>query len=134
MPTPPIDRTIEGTVAYLDALAATVVAGEQTACGMPRGKGLDIAFLQTEAASIANDIFPPRTARLPATAMAVAEAYDVTQAGTRIAKLYALGRTEFYAQSVADLDTRIRRYETLKAIIVGALTMAKTVNETISLK
>lgn len=119
-------------VKYLGSMSSMLSKGDRTASGetddktpeeLPQKEGM--AALSTDGRAIANAVFTSVHAKMPAELLAMSDAYDATQACTRMAKLYNRDRKDFYDLASRDLDTRKSRLAYKQGLILAMLSETK---------
>lgn len=123
-------------VKYLGAMSSMLSKGDRTAAGetddktpeeAPQKEGMQA--LSTDGRTIANAVFTSVHAKMPAELLAMANAYDTTQACTRMAKLYSRARKDFYDLASRDLDTRKSRIAYKQGLILAMLKNSQKAKE-----
>ena len=101
---------------YLAGQVANLTREDDTAGGQTDDKqegkptqAEQIGAGTTDGRNIANAVFGKGKVLIPAEIIAAADTYDVTEAATRINKLYGLTRDKFYEQASAAVQTRKNR-------------------------
>lgn len=79
----------------------------------------------TDARKIANVVFSGGKLRLPCELLACGDVYDATQSYTRMNKLYAMTREDFYSQASAALQTRQNRLSRKQSLVASFLRIAE---------
>lgn len=109
---------IGAIVRCLDQLADLLRRNDRTADGRADGPP-DLARLDVDGAELADAVFPPGVLRIPAEQIALAEAYDTTQACARLARLHAMTRAGFYRRAAEATAIRVNRLEYRKILLAG---------------
>ena len=117
---------ISTLVIYINAMIDVLKTGDKTASGSTDGTKQNIAHLETDCARLADKMFPSGVIRIPAEQFALGEGYDTTQACTRLARVYAATRPNYYRLAVQSTATRINRLEYRKALLIGLINVCKT--------
>lgn len=116
---------IGSIVRRLDELAALLRRNDETAAGRA-GVPPDLARLDVDGADLADAVFPPGVLRIPAEQIALAEAYDTTQACARLARLHAMSRADFYRRAAGATPIRVNRLEYRKILLAGLINACAT--------
>lgn len=117
---------ISTLVTYINQIIDVLKTGNITASGSTNGTKQSIAHLETDGAKLADRVFPGGVIRIPAEQFALGEGYDTTQACTRLARVYAAKRPEYYNRAAQSTATRINRLEYRKALLAGLINVCKT--------
>lgn len=135
------DSIVSSILKYLSGVGGLLVKGSNTAGGKTDDKTPDepaqtkaMASMSTDARKIANAAFSMATLRTPAELLATGDAYDVTQACTRIAKVYAFTRSDYYAQAKRDLETRRKRLALKQLVTQKTMEAVDRVNPLLGVK
>lgn len=120
------NAVIAAIVRYFDAIIAVLRANDNTAAGTTDGKRQSLAHLETDGAKLADAVFPPGVIRIPAEQFALGEGYDATQACTRLSRIYAATRPDYYQLARESTKVRINRLEFRKALLVGLINVSRT--------
>lgn len=123
-------------VKYLGAMSSMLSKGDRTASGETDDKTPDespqrsgMSALSTDGRNIANAVFTATHAKMPAELLAMANAYETTQACTRMARLYSRARKDFYDISAVDLETRKSRIAYKQGLVLAMLQNSKKAKE-----
>ena len=109
-------------VKYLGSMSSMLSKGDRTASGETDDKTPE-ELPQKE--GMANAVFTSVHAKMPAELLAMSDAYDATQACTRMARLYNRDRKDFYDLASRDLDTRKSRLAYKQGLILAMLSGTK---------
>jgi len=124
---------LDEVMAYIGASTSVLQKGESTAGGDTDDKTPDqpgqsaaVASMATDARKIANTVFGGGTLKIPAEVMVMGDMYDITQAQTRLTKLYNFSREDFYRQATESLEPRKTRLAYKQALIMGVIKDVET--------
>jgi len=123
-----MSELVDGILAYVGATTSLLQKGENTAGGETADKTPDqpsqtegVSAVQTDARKFANAVFARGMAKIPAEMLAMGDMYDMTQALTRISRLYDLKREDFYKEATRELEIRKTRLAYKQSIAVSAV-------------
>lgn len=120
---------VDSVIKYMNDFHGKLKEAEETAqwegIDGDEHKPLSTADLETDGGPITGTVFSTSGSHIPAQIIALGETYDSMQAATRLSKVYATTRKDYYAQSKDSQKVRTDRLSMRTTMLASTVNMAE---------